>query len=210
MDGSAIVVGLGNPGERYRSTRHNVGFWVVDRLAGRFRCEFAARGESGRLVRTARAVVAGREVVLAKPRTYMNRSGKAVAALLDVGGRASEAPVLVYDDADLELGRIRVRFGGGAGGHNGVRSVIERLGDGDFARIRLGVRGAARDEMPLADYVLAPFAPEEIAVANELADLGAEAVVSLVEHGLQTTMNRFNGLKATTLQADERAGEEHE
>ena len=132
-------------------------------------------------------------LVLAKPRTYMNRSGRAGAALLRRFDSSMDDLMVVYDDADLELGRLRVRGGGGAGGHNGVRSLIDVLGTGSFSRIRLGVRGAGRDERDLADYVLDEFDADEVPVAESLADLATEAVDFLLTDGLEAAMNRYNG-----------------
>jgi len=190
-----IVVGLGNPGEEYRHTRHNVGFWVVDRLARRGATSFRLEGELRKYGWSARARLAAGEVLLFKPRTYMNRSGRAVSALCRAHDTDPRDLVVVYDDADLELGRLRIRQGGGAGGHNGVRSLIDVMGQDDFVRVRLGVRGEGRDEQDLADYVLAEFDGGERAAAEELADVAAEAVECLVGEGLPTAMNRFNGVR---------------
>lgn len=192
---SAIVVGLGNPGQRYRANRHNLGFRVVERLARAAGVELEGAADSGRDARTVEAQLAGRSVLLAEPCTYMNRSGRAVAALIAGRGTRPEDLVLVFDDADLELGRVRVRLGGGAGGHNGVRSVIETLGSGAFVRVRLGVRGAGRDDGELADYVLEDFAEEELETAEALVRLGADAVTGYLRDGLEPTMNRFNGMR---------------
>jgi len=192
---STIVVGLGNPGKTYRATRHNIGFWVLDRLALRLEATFRAEGELRRYAWVARTRLAGENVVLAKPRTYMNRSGRAVAALCRAFDVEAGELLVVFDDADLELGRLRVRRGGGAGGHNGVRSMIEVLGEDAFTRIRLGIRGDDRDEGELADYVLSEFTDDELPLADPLAELGADAVEYLLANGLSATMNRYNGTK---------------
>ncbi|HXV78141.1 MAG TPA: aminoacyl-tRNA hydrolase [Candidatus Polarisedimenticolaceae bacterium] len=202
MGSLAIVVGLGNPGERYRFTRHNLGFWVVDQLAARTGATLRADGDLRRYAWTASVRWDDRPVLLAKPRTYMNRSGRAVAALLHGGGPAEKSLIVVYDDADLEFGRIRIREEGGAGGHNGIRSLIEVLGHGNFARVRLGVRGEKRDGEELADYVLSEFAPNEREPAAVLARLGAEAVRFLVEHGVAQAMNRWNGIRVPTSETE--------
>ncbi len=190
---SALVLGLGNPGETYRRTRHNLGFRALDRLADRAGVRLEPAGELRPLARWAEARVAGQRVVLAQPRTYMNRSGRAASALCRALAVAPHDLVVVHDDADLALGRLRVRRGGGSGGHNGLRSLLDALGTADFVRIRLGVRGAERDEAELAEYVLRPFEAEEERVAEALADAGADAVEHLVAFGLEPTMNRFNG-----------------
>lgn len=182
-----FVVGLGNPGERYRRTRHNVGFMVVDSLAARAGVAGRVRGDSW----VAEASLGGQSVLLVKPLTFMNASGVEAARLL---GERSGSPgdmVVLVDDVALELGVIRIRESGSHGGHNGLRSVIENLGTEDFPRIRVGVR---RGELPddLADYVLADFRPEEVLVAQEAVGLAADAVVCLLAEGPAAAMNRFN------------------
>jgi PTH1 family peptidyl-tRNA hydrolase len=188
-----LVLGLGNPGGDYRATRHNLGFRVLDRLASRAGVLLAAAGDLRSTAWWAEVRIAGRPVVLAKPRTYMNRSGRAAAALCRTLGVGVADLVVVHDDADLALGRLRVRRGGATGGHNGLRSILDVLGDADFVRVRLGVRGIERDREDLAEYVLRPFDADEEPVAEALADAAADAVEHLVAHGLDDTMNRFNG-----------------
>lgn len=189
-----LVLGLGNPGARYRATCHNLGFRVVDRLARNRGVSF--RSPLTLLGRARVAACSAPYVLLAKPRTYMNRSGLAGAALCRRYGIVPREMLVVYDDADLELGRIRLRRLGGAGGHNGVRSLIDALGTGEFARVRLGVRGAERASAELAEYVLGEFEPEEMPVAGMLVELGAEAVDSALRDGMETAMNRYNGRMA--------------
>jgi PTH1 family peptidyl-tRNA hydrolase len=183
-----FVVGLGNPGERYRRTRHNAGFMAVDELAARARA--AGRVEDDAWV--AEASLAGVEALLVKPLAFMNASGLPVARVL--AGRAGSPAdlVVVVDDVALELGTVRVREQGSHGGHNGLRSLVEVLGTEDFLRVRIGVR---RGELPeeLAEYVLADFPPGEILVVQEAVGLAAEAVVCLLEEGPAAAMNRFNG-----------------
>ena len=205
MDLPQIVLGLGNAGARYDSTRHNVGFWVLDRLASRRGVRFTAAGELGRKAWTAEVT---ERLVLAKPRTYMNRSGRAGLALGRHYGASAQQFVVVHDDADLALGRLRIRAEGGAGGHNGIRSLLDAFGSREFRRVRLGVRGEAREEQELADYVLAPFPNDERAVAEELADLAADAVETLLEQGLTVAMNRFNGRSVASLDDDSRTMEQ--
>ena len=189
------MLGLGNPGERYRLTRHNLGFRTLDCLAERCGVPFAAAEEIRPLARVARVRLGGSDVVLAKPRTYMNRSVRAAAALCTAYDAEPLDLVVVFDDADLALGRLRVRAGGGAGGHNGIRSLIDVLGHGDFSRVRLGVRGNGRDDRELADYVLEPFEADEEPLAQRIAAAGADAVECLLGEGLVAAMNRFNGLE---------------
>jgi peptidyl-tRNA hydrolase, PTH1 family len=191
----AIVVGLGNPGETYRGTRHNVGFRVLDRLAERSKAAFRAEGELRKYAWFAQTRMAGTSVVLAKPRTYMNRSGRAVSALCRTYSVEPEQLLIVHDDADLEIGRLRIRSGGGAGGHNGVRSLIEVLGNGDFTRLRVGVRGPERDQEELADYVLSDFSQEDRPIIEQSCDVAADAVEVLLAEGLTAAMNRYNGMR---------------
>jgi peptidyl-tRNA hydrolase, PTH1 family len=182
-----FVVGLGNPGERYRRTRHNAGFMAVDVLAARARAAGRVRGDAW----VAEASLAGGEALLVKPLAFMNASGWPVARLLDeIGGSVPDLVVLV-DDVALEVGTIRVRERGSHGGHNGLRSLVETLGTEEFARVRIGVR---RGEPPedLAGYVLADFPPEDVLVVQEAVGLAADAAVCLIEEGPAAAMNRFN------------------
>lgn len=193
MDSIKVVLGLGNPGARYRRTRHNVGFRVVECLAARA----GARFHTDRVLRS-RALqtdyhAAGNRVTLAKPRTYMNHSGRAALAVIRAGRIPVESMLVVYDDADLRFGTIRLRRGGGAGGHNGIRSLIETLGTSEFPRLKVGVRGEGRSERELADYVLDEFEEDEWARVEALIELAADAADAVVADGLSVAMNRFNG-----------------
>lgn len=181
-----LVVGLGNPGEAYSRTRHNVGFRVVDEVARRFRVGKWRREYKSELARATR----GSGVWLAKPRTFMNLSGEAVEELLAGLGVSPSRSLVVVDDVDLPLGRIRLRQAGGAGTHNGLRHVVARVGTG-FPRLRLGVRGEGPTG-DLADYVLAPFDDDERSVVDEMISLAADAVSVGVYEGLGRAMNRFN------------------
>jgi len=188
-----IVVGLGNEGAEYRGTRHNVGFEVAEVLAERSGAAFTARGDLCRLTWTAAAEIAGERVVLAKPRTLMNLSGRAAAALCRKYAAEAADLVVVYDDADLALGRVRVRPEGGTGGHNGIRSLIEVLGTPAFPRVKLGVRGEGRDARDLADYVLDRFLPDERPVVAKMVGAGADAVEAILGSGVALAQRSFNG-----------------
>jgi PTH1 family peptidyl-tRNA hydrolase len=205
VESTRIVIGLGNPGSEYAATRHNVGFRVLDLLATRGGKRFEIGGGIGRrawVVEMTEYSEGG--LVLAKPRTYMNRSGAAALALCRRYDVAPESLLVVFDDADLVLGRIRLRPEGGSGGHNGIRSMVDSLGTGTFPRIRLGVRGEERYGTDLADYVLEPFAPDEVPVADALIELGADAVEAAVSEGMERAMNLFNGRSvAPTEQTEE-------
>jgi PTH1 family peptidyl-tRNA hydrolase len=183
-----LVVGLGNPGARYRRTRHNVGYLVVDELAAR---AGAGKGREEWDAWVAEAALGGSEVLLAKPLTFMNRSGVAVerlAARFDLGPADL---VVVLDDFALELGSLRVRERGSHGGHNGLRSLIEVLGSDDFPRVRVGIR---KGELPddVADYVLSDFPREDVLVVQESVGRAAEAVECLIREGAPAAMNSYN------------------
>jgi PTH1 family peptidyl-tRNA hydrolase len=183
-----LVVGLGNPGARYRRTRHNVGYLVVDELAAR---AGVGKGREEWDAWVAQASLAGTDVVLAKPLGFMNRSGVAVERL---AARLQLTPVdllVVLDDLALELGSLRIRERGSHGGHNGLRSLIEVLGTDDFARVRVGIRkGDAPDD--LADYVLSDFPQEDVLVVQESVGRAAEAVECMIREGAPAAMNRYN------------------
>lgn len=189
MDSPWIVLGLGNPGEAYRRTRHNAGFRVAESLARELDARWSDEGAS----RVARVELAGRPLVLACPLTYMNRSGEAAVELCAAEGAATGRLLVVHDDIDLPLGRIRVRPGGGTGGHNGLRSLVDRLGGTEFPRVRLGIRGTGRAGRDLADYVLEPFDEAEESLVDEMIELGTSAVRSVVGEGVAAAMNRCNG-----------------
>jgi PTH1 family peptidyl-tRNA hydrolase len=185
---SWVVVGLGNPGEEYGPTRHNVGFHVVDRVAARLdidirRTEFRAL--------TARAELGGSMVLLMKPQTFMNLSGRSAATALQDLGLPPERLLAVYDDLDLPLGRLRLRSGGGAGGHRGVASLIDELGTRDFPRVRIGI-GRPAEGRAVIEHVLSPFEAAEAGAAREAVERGALAVESIVQGGLVAAMELFN------------------
>jgi PTH1 family peptidyl-tRNA hydrolase len=183
-----VIVGLGNPGRRYQPTRHNVGFLVVDRIAARH----AIRVEKemcGAL--TGEWLQQGEEILLAKPQTYMNRSGTAVVDLLQhVRGTADDL-VVVYDDVDLPFGRIRIRTQGSAGGHRGLVSIIESLAAAPFRRIRVGV-GRPPEGTETADYVLQPFDADQSKELDALIDRASDAVIALLRDGAEAAMREFN------------------
>ena len=183
-----LIVGLGNPGSTYGGTRHNLGFEVVDEVARRRGLTFESS--------PADAVMAGErgpnaQLILAKPMTFMNRSGEAVGVLSRYFRIETGDILIVVDDANLQLGRMRARPSGSDGGHNGLRSVILALATREFSRVRLGVgRGETRRD--LADHVLARFDADEIATIDEMTVRAADAVELFVESGMTTLMNRFN------------------
>jgi len=182
-----LVVGLGNPGRRYERDRHNAGFMVVDELARRHGGSFKGKF-SGHL---AELRIGDRRLALLKPDTYMNESGRSVQPATAFYKTPLESLLVVHDEVDLDVGRLQARLGGGLAGHNGLRSIAGRLGSPEFLRLRVGVGRPGRgDPRDVADFVLAPFAPEEDAEA--LIGRAADAVVSLLNVGLDETQRRFN------------------
>ena len=188
MPGPALVVGLGNPGPEYADTRHNVGFRVVELLATRAGGGRFSRHKSNADVLEGR--LAGRRVVLAKPRTYMNVSGGPVAGLLRYYGGEL---VVVHDDLDLGFGVVRLKQGGGEGGHNGLRSISTSLGTKDYLRVRFGI-GRPPGRQDPADFVLKRFSATERKELDFAVDLAADATEALLADGLEPTQNRFHAL----------------
>jgi PTH1 family peptidyl-tRNA hydrolase len=185
---SRLVVGLGNPGAEYAGNRHNVGFRSVDRVAERYRLRFNAK-RARSLV--ARGQLAGQDVALAKPQTYMNLSGRAVKELLVGWGVPPRSLLVVYDDVDLPPGSLRMRERGGPGTHNGMRSIVESLGSTDFPRLRIGI-GSPPPMRDLADYVLDDPTPEERSLLEEALARAVEAIELFIREGPAAAMNRYN------------------
>ena len=184
----SLVVGLGNPGRRYERTRHNVGYMVVDAL--RERAGGPGERETAHSL-LCRATIGDREVALAKPLLFMNRSGRAVQALLAKLGEEVGGLLVVADDFHLDFGVLRVRRGGSHGGHNGLRSIIEVLGTPDFARLRIGIGAAPAGEDP-ADYVLEKFGRDEAARLPDVVSDATDCVTRALNEGLEKAMNRHN------------------
>ena len=183
-----LVVGLGNPGRRYEGTRHNVGFDVLDTLASRRGLRFRSAPFWRPVARVARDDGA----IWIKPSTWMNRSGRAIVWAQHRYAIGEARCLAVFDDADLPLGQLRLRSSGGHGGHNGVRSLMEELGNGDFDRIRIGVAGNGRRDGKLADYLLARFDSDEEEIVARSVALAADAVSCVLERGFEHAMNLFN------------------
>jgi PTH1 family peptidyl-tRNA hydrolase len=183
-----LIVGLGNPGPGYARHRHNVGFMVVDRFAERHGFRFGKR-EANALVAT--GSFEGEPLALAKPQAYMNRSGAPVRALVRRYTRGPADLIVVYDELDLPLGRLRIRKEGSHGGHNGMRDIIAALGTQEFVRVRLGV-GRPPSGEDSADHVLSPFTPDERPIVEAMIDAGVTALESILRHGIDPAMNQFN------------------
>ena len=183
-----LIAGLGNPGREYRGNRHNAGYLFLDRLAERLGVAFN-RVESKALV--CKAEYEGNRLILAKPQTYMNLSGQAVGALLRFYKIPSERFLVAYDEIDLPFGSLRLRPEGGSGGHNGMKSIIERLGNQEFARLRIGVNRPP-GRMEAADYVLQDFSRAETEQLPNILDSAIDAALCFVSSGIDAAMNRFN------------------
>ena len=186
---TVLVVGLGNPGPKYENTRHNIGFMVADVLAGRMHGKFSSHKRSNADIVQAR--FDGRQVILAKPRTYMNLSGGPVAALCKFFSVAPENVVVVHDELDLDFGTIRLKKGGGENGHNGLRSTSSALGTKDYVRVRMGI-GRPPGRQDPADFVLKPFSSAERKDLDVWCEEGADAVELLVKLGLEGAQNRIH------------------
>ncbi len=182
-----LVIGLGNPGREYARSRHNAGFLVVDALAKKHGLRFAHRWGQAQV---ALGTVAGVPVALAKPQTYMNLSGEAARSLLRRLDLSAGALLVVADDIDMPLGRIRLRERGSSGGHRGVQSIVDRLGTDEFVRLKIGV--GRPDPREAADYVLSEFADSERELVAEVAKRAAEAVETALSSGVSVAMNRYN------------------
>jgi PTH1 family peptidyl-tRNA hydrolase len=196
-----LVVGLGNPGNVYAKHRHNVGYWTVNRLARRLGIDFTRR--SG-LVELGEGELDGRRIVLAKPRTAMNLSGRAIQQALKVYGLKPEQMIVIYDELDLPAGRVRLRPRGSHGGHNGMRSIVAATSSQEFPRVRIGI-GRPRvngeptwDPEHVAGWVLAAPGPTDRAALEAAADRAAEAVEAVLREGVEPAMQRFNRDPAAT------------
>ena len=187
-----VIIGLGNPGWRYEKTRHNMGFRVIDELAIRWEVRLSQYECSSRLGRTSRH---GEHVSLMQPQTYMNRSGEAAACLCETYQLQPTDFVVVYDDLDLPLGRLRIKRTGGPGGHGGIASIIAALAGSDFARIKIGI-GRPSARLDPADFVLQPFTRDEEAFILPAAQHAAAAVEAVLAEGLERAMASFNGVES--------------
>ena len=186
---SWLVVGLGNPGAKYENTRHNVGFMTADALAGR-------NGEPIRRVKynalTSEAVIGGQSVLLMKPTTFMNLSGQAVSEAARFYKIPADHVLVISDDVDLPLGKLRIRKSGSAGGHNGLKNIIQLLGTDQFPRLKIGVGGKPHPDYNMADWVLGQFQGEDKKTIDDAVARAADAVECLLADGIDRAMNQYN------------------
>ena len=187
---SWLIVGLGNPGREYEKTRHNCGFRALDGLAQQLGCKVDKLKFQGLYTQT---TYGGKKLFLLKPQTYMNLSGRAVLQLSAYFHIPPQRIIVLFDDISLAPGRLRVRADGSAGGHNGIKSIIQELGSQDFPRVKIGVGAKPNPDFDLADWVLSTFsASEEKALAVSLKN-AADAALAVIDHGVPEAANRFNG-----------------
>ena len=183
-----LIVGLGNPGDEYRETRHNVGFQVVDALGEQFGLTVFEKRFKGQL---GRGRIGGESAILLKPMTYMNLSGESVGPAAGYFKIPPEDVVVIHDELDIEPGRIKLKKGGGHGGHNGLRSLIKHLPDANFVRVRMGV-GRPPPRWDAADYVLGKFTKDERSIIDEVIKTAMNAVEAILEEGLPSAMKVYN------------------
>ncbi|MGH7801361.1 MAG: aminoacyl-tRNA hydrolase [Thermodesulfobacteriota bacterium] len=183
-----LVAGLGNPGKGYASSRHNIGFIVIDELAKRFGVGLKKKGFRSHY---AQESLEDKKLILLKPDTFMNRSGEAISEAAEFFKIPAKDIIVVYDEMDLSLGSIKVKVGGGSAGHKGIQSIINSLGDSDFIRVRVGI-GKPVQKSEVVDHVLSQFEKEEKKLAKELIVRVADAVIEIVLRGAESAMNKFN------------------
>ena len=184
-----IIAGLGNPESKYDKTRHNIGFRLIDELAVRNGITFSDRKHNGLV---GKGIISGEKVILLKPLTYKNLSGECVGPAADYYKVEPENVIILFDDISLDVGRIRIRKKGSAGGHNGIKSIIAHLGSENFLRLKFGV-GDKPKEMDLADYVLGRFSSQDEATVSEGIKRACEAVECMIGEGCDAAMNKYNG-----------------
>jgi len=195
MENIFLIVGLGNPGAEYAKTRHNAGFLLVEKLAGQWRADWS--NERKFQARVSRADRGGKTVLLAEPQTFMNLSGESVAALQRFYQLPVERMMVVVDDADLPLGEIRLRPGGGTGGHHGLESITQHVGSREYARLRLGI-GRQGEQRQITGHVLGKFSAAENALLDKVLDRAAGQLECWLDSGIQKAMSQFNGAVSPT------------
>lgn len=189
----AVIAGLGNPGLKYRQTRHNIGFQLVDQLASKYDATW--RHEARFEADVAVLPHAGRKLMLLKPLTFMNSSGRSIGAALRYRNLAAESLLVIYDDLNLEVGRTKLSINGSAGGHNGIADILTEVGVG-FARLRVGIGAKSNKEMDLADYVLSQFSKDEQTFLRDRSSFFIEQIDLILNEGVEPAMNTINQRKA--------------
>ncbi|EHI97063.1 Peptidyl-tRNA hydrolase [Clostridium sp. DL-VIII] len=188
-----LIVGLGNPGKEYEDTRHNIGFKVIDNIAKEYNIEINRQKFKGVY---GEGFINNNKVMLLKPTTYMNLSGESVREVVDFYNLENSEVLVIYDDISLEIGKLRIRDKGSAGGHNGIKSIIAHLGSDIFSRIKVGI---GQPNVDLVKYVLGRFTKEEMTILSESIDASTKAAEEIIRSDVKTAMNQFNGFKASTI-----------
>lgn len=186
-----LIVGLGNPGSKYDNTRHNIGFEVIDNISNKYNIDINRqkfKGEYGE------GFINNKKVILLKPATYMNLSGESIREVVNFYKISNENIIVIYDDISLDIGRLRIREKGSAGGHNGIKSIILNLSSDVFPRIKVGV---GQPNVNLVDYVLGKFSKEEKEILKESIEAATNSVEQIIKEDVNSAMNKFNGFKAT-------------
>ena len=188
-----LIVGLGNPGKEYAKTRHNAGFRAIDILADRLGCKIDKVKFQGLYGQT---TYCGQKLLLLKPQTFMNLSGRSVLQLSAYFNIPPQRIIVLFDDISLEPGRLRVRADGSAGGHNGIKSIIAEVGSQEFPRVKIGVGSKPHADADLADWVLSGFSKAEELLLNKALEKAGDAALCIIDHGVPETANRYNGFRA--------------
>lgn len=183
-----LIVGLGNPEEEYSKTRHNMGFNTINKIANQYNIEINKNKFQG-LYES--AIIEGKKAILVKPQTYMNLSGNCVKEIVDFYKIEKEKIIIIYDDMDIEPGKIKIRKKGSSGGHNGIKSIIQMLGTEEFARIRIGI-GKPEHKGDEINYVIGAIPEEEISKLKEGTEKAKQAVIEILKNGIDIAMNKFN------------------
>lgn len=185
-----LIVGLGNPGKEYENTRHNIGFNAIDVIANKYNIDVNRTKFKGVY---GEGNINGKKVMLLKPTTYMNLSGESIRAVMDFYKISNEEVIVMYDDMSLEVGKIRIRAKGSAGGHNGIKSIIAHMGTDEFPRIKIGVGGPKEDWV---SHVLGKFSKEEMSTLTSVLEASSEATIDMINNGVSHAMNLYNGFIA--------------
>jgi len=186
-----LIAGLGNPGGKYKNTRHNAGFMILDKIRGGFGFnEFSLNKKFNAEVAEGR--FANEKIILAKPQTFMNESGRTAQAILNFYKMQPKDVIVIHDDSDLPLGKIKIKLGGQSGGHNGIKSIIKNLGSENFLRIKIGVRNNRTEKMPLDKFVLQKFGLLESGKVKKSVEVAAEAARDILNEGETKAMSKYN------------------
>jgi len=193
-----IIVGLGNPGQKFEKTRHNVGFWVLDEFKKKFQFpEFKIKSDF--FSKITKKKIGKHNVILLKPQTFMNDSGKAVQAIIEKRKLNPKNLIVVHDDLDIPFGKIKISVGKSSAGHKGVQSIIEKIKNKDFIRVRVGINPECKQKIKIAEFVIEEFKEEEIKALPHIIELTVKAIETILEEGVEKAMNKFNSSSVNNL-----------